>query len=163
MFDQVELNQLYQYAMALCQQREDAYDILQSSLEKYLIELQRGGRTIRNDQSYMRRLIRNRFIDLYRHQQRWANEPFEEASSYDISPVSLEQYCIDADSLEKIWQKISPQDRDILYHWVVLGYSTDEACEQLDMSRGSFLSRIHRLRKRLQASDGDTEKGATTL
>lgn len=163
MFNEFELNSLYQYAMTLCQQRDDAYDLLQSSLEKYLLELKRGGRTIHNNQAFVRRLIRNRFIDQFRYHQRWASEPFEEASSYDISPVSLEQHCIDSDSLEKIWQQISPQDRDILYHWVVLGYSTDEACEQLNMSRGSFLSRVHRLRVRLQTSDDAAEKGATKL
>jgi RNA polymerase sigma factor (sigma-70 family) len=158
MFDAAELNRLYQYAMTLCQQRDDAYDLLQSSLEKYLLELRCDRGIIHNDQAYMRRLIRNRFIDQYRYQQRWASESYEEASSHDISPINIEQHFIDSNSLENIWKQISPQDRDILYHWVVLGYSTDEACKQLNMNRGSFLSRIHRLRNRLRVSDGDGDE-----
>ena len=46
--------------------------------------------------------------------------------------------------------ELAPLDRDILYHWAVLGYSTDETCAQLDLPRGTLLSRIHRLRKTLQ-------------
>jgi RNA polymerase sigma factor (sigma-70 family) len=159
MLQETELNGLFQYAMVLCQQRDDAYDLLQSTVEKYLIEVKRGQRVIRNRQAYLHTLMRNRFIDHLRHQQRWRNEVFEESGTYDISPVCLEQVCIDKQELEHIWSGLPVLDRDILYHWAVLGYSTDEACEQLDIPRGTFLSRIHRLRKTLQREAKESPRG----
>lgn len=150
------LNALFQYAMVLCRQRDDAYDLLQAALEKYLIEIKRGSNTIDHPEAFVRTMIRNRFIDSQRYRQRWQNQPFEESATYDISPSCLEQLAIDRDSLQRVWAVLSPQDRDILYHWAVLGYSTDEACQQLDLPRGTFLSRIHRLRTKLsEQQDAD--------
>lgn len=153
------LNSLFQYAMSLSNHRDNAYDLLQSALEKYLSRLQQPGTTIDNPQAFLQTLIRNQFIDQYRYQQRWPSETFEEFASYDISPLSLEQLAIDTDSLQRIWRQLSPQDRDILYHWAILGYSTDEACELLGMARGTFLSRIHRLRKQLNTKPIDKAPG----
>jgi RNA polymerase sigma-70 factor (ECF subfamily) len=149
MFDERGLNRLYQYAMALSQQRDDAYDLLQAAIEKYLIEVKCQRQKIDNPEAFVRTLIRNRFMDQCRHKKRWDSDRYEETASYDISPLTLEKICIDDDSVKKIWQLLSPQDRDIFYHWAVLGYSTDESCEKLGMARGTFLSRIHRLRKNL--------------
>ncbi|MGK0442989.1 MAG: RNA polymerase sigma-70 factor (ECF subfamily) [Pseudohongiellaceae bacterium] len=149
MFDEVGLNRLYQYAMALCQQRDDAYDLMQTAIEKYLIELKCQRQIINNPEAFVRTLIRNRFIEQCRHDKRWDSDSYEETAAYDISPLTLEKICIDDDSVKQIWLLLSPLDRDIFYHWAVLGYSTDEACEKLGMARGTFLSRIHRLRKQL--------------
>jgi RNA polymerase sigma-70 factor (ECF subfamily) len=150
MLGETDLNDLFQYAFTLCRHRQDAYDLLQSGVEKYLIEVKRGGKTIDNPPGFVRTVIRHRYIDQYRRDQRWPSDSFEESASYDISPVDLEQACIDEQHLHRIWDSLSPIDRDILYHWAVLGYSTDEACAELGMARGTFLSRIHRLRKNLQ-------------
>ena len=151
MLDETELQTLYQYAMVLSQHRDDAYDLLQSAVESYLIKVKRGTQVIECPVAYVRTLIRNRYIDHYRYRKRWQSESFEELALYDISPVDLEQVVIDSNELQGIWTQLSVEDRDILYHWAVLGYSTDEACALLDMPRGTFLSRIHRLRKRCQA------------
>lgn len=157
--DEQLLDSLFQYAMSLSNHRDNAYDLLQSAMEKYLSRLQQPGTSIDNPKAFLQTLIRNQFIDQYRYRQRWPSESFEEFSSYDISPLSLEQFTVDADSLHRIWQQLSPQDRDILYHWAILGYSTDEACELLGMARGTFLSRIHRLRKKLDTQFIDNAPG----
>ena len=149
MLSKTELNSAYQYAYTLCQDPQDASDLLQAALEKYLIEVKRKQRCIDNPVGFVRTLIRHRCIDLFRQRQRWFSEAFEEGATYDISPIDLEKLYIDGRQLQQIWQQLSPGDRDILYHWAVLGYSTDEACEQLGIPRGTLLSRIHRLRKAL--------------
>jgi RNA polymerase sigma factor (sigma-70 family) len=150
-----QLNSLYQYALALSNHRDDAYDLLQSAVEKYLIEVKCQTRAIENPPAFVRTLIKNRYIDQFRYRQRWHSEPYEDSAAYDISTDSLEQTCIDADSLRRIWADLAVQDRDILYHWAVLGYSTDEVCERLAIPRGTHLSRIHRLRKTVQAKHQD--------
>lgn len=153
-----QLNALYRYAMTLCQHRENAYDLLQSALEKYLIAIKCQPDSIENPLAFVRTLIRNRYIDQYRYAQRWDSERFAEGAAYDISPLDPQQVCIDAQTLQGIWSELRAQDRDILYHWAVLGHSTDEACALLDMPRGTFLSRIHRLRRKLQ-SDSRAQEG----
>jgi len=147
-----QLNGLYQYAYTLCQQADDAYDLLQSAMESYLVKCKCQTQRIETPEAYVRTLIRHRFIDLYRHRQRWDAQPYEEASNYDISPVDCEKLTVDGQALEKVWPQIDPLDRDILYHMAVLGYSTDECCQLLQMPRGSLLSRLHRLRKHWQSS-----------
>jgi len=146
-----QLQSLYQYAVVLSQHRDDAYDLLQSAIESYLVTVKRGNEAIECPLAYVRALIRNRYIDHYRYRQRWQSETFEELALYDISPVNIEKLVIDAIEIKGLWAQLSVEDRDILYHWAVLGYSTDEACELLEMPRGTFLSRIHRLRKRCQS------------
>ncbi len=146
-----ELNTLFQYALALSRQRDEAYDLLQGALEKYLIEIKCRRDPIASPIAYVRTLIRNRLIDTHRYNKRWNTEHYDEENSrHDVTPVDLEQFCIDAQSLESVWAQLSTLDRDILYQWAVLGYTTDEVCQRMDMPRGTFLSRIHRLRKKLQ-------------
>lgn len=147
---EAQLNDLYRYAMALCRQRDNAYDLLQSALEKYLVAVKSRETVIENPLAYLRTLIRNGYIDRYRYDQRWDSEPFAEGAVYAISPVDPAQICIDQQTLESIWADLSALDRDILYHWAVLGHSTDETCALLAMPRGTLLSRIHRLRNKLQ-------------
>ncbi len=163
MFDKAGLNRLYQYAMVLCQQQHDAHDLLQIAMEKYLIEIKRKRQSVNNPEAFVRRLIRNRFIDQYRYHQRWDAESFEEAASYDITPVTLEKTIIDSDELEKLWGFLSPCERDIFYHWAVLGYTTDEACEVLEIPRGTFLSRIHRVRKQLNIHFNENDQEGQAL
>ena len=152
--DKPQLQQLYQYAMVLTQQHDSAQDLLQTAVEHYLLEIKRG-KYIQQKMAYLRTTIRNRFIDHYRSQQRWQDEPFQEETPHDISPLDLEQLHIQQQTLERVWQTLSPEDREILYHWAVLGYSTDEACDLLAMPRGTFLSRIHRLRKRCETQQDE--------
>ena len=145
-----DLNTLYQYAFVLCQDHNQAQDLLQASIEILLRELQQK-KDIKNPLQYVRTVIRNKFIDQYRQQVNLPHDSYEESSAYDISPIDLENWQIQQSILETIWQQLPPLDRDILYHWAVLGYSTDEACELLQLPRGTFLARIHRLRKKYQA------------
>ncbi len=154
--DADQLNRLYQYAMLLCQQRDDAYDLLQGAVEKYLLASRQ--RPVDKPMAFLRRLIRNRFIDDYRHRRRWDCCPYEEAASYDISPLNLEQLSIDQDRLDYIWPQLQAKDRLILYHWAVLGYSLAEISEQLQIARGTLLSRLHRLRQHWLKHDDDQQR-----
>ncbi|MFT7559968.1 MAG: RNA polymerase sigma factor (sigma-70 family) [Flavobacteriales bacterium] len=175
MIDNAGLQSLYQYAMSLCQSRDDAYDLSQHAVEKYLSRSRTNDLTdhdpARQDLApqdrapqnlaaqdlnpqekgaYLRRAVRNKFIDNYRSDQRWDSESYEENSAYDISLQPLEQNIIAMDELDKIWRLLEPVDRDILYHWAILGMSASEAATELGLARGTILSRIHRLRKTLE-------------
>lgn len=154
-FDKDQLNQLYQYAMTLAQQPADAYDLLQASLERYLVAINTT-KTIDNPTAYVRTLIRNRFIDQYRYDRRWNLTRYAHESQFpvaiDLSFSSLEELHIRSDLVSKIWQQISPMDRDILYHWAILGFTTQETSELLEIPKGTLLSRVHRLRLQFKTS-----------
>ncbi len=151
-FDQDTLNKLYRYCRSLCDQDNDAFDLLQSSVERCL------GSPPDNpgaSYAYAMRVIRNKFIDQYRRKQVVAFEPFDEAAhavDYDIA--SLEDVVLDRLELEQIWPSLTVIEREILFLWAVEGYSTDEVASQLGKPRNSVLSIIHRMRKRLKERVG---------
>lgn len=142
-----DIQALFRYAMTLCRHKENAEDILHASLEKYFVKLEEGS-VIHNTMAFIRASIRNRFIDGYRQQQTRSEEPFEEQADYDISPIDIESLTINERALKQVWATLNTNEREALYYWAVLGMSTDEVCRELDITRGTFLSRIHRLRKR---------------
>lgn len=165
MFDQQALNKFYQYAVSLCGQEADAYDLLQSALEKFLRAQKNTLSTLDNPSAYMRRIIRNLYIDHYRRNQRQASDEFDEdqhSSVSDISSQSLEQIIIDRDTLQSLWQFLSDKERELLYMWAVLGHTIDEIASELECPRGTLLARIHRLRKKLQTlPSSDKNTGAS--
>lgn len=149
----------YRYAYALCVNEDEAYELLQGAIESYLTIAAKSnsGQSIYNPPAYIRTLIRNNFIDKHRYQARWQQEAYEESASYDISPVDIEHFTITQQQANNLWQRLNPRDRDLLYHWAILGHSTDEVCELCDIARGTFLSRMHRLRKTLKKHDAEQD------
>jgi len=156
MIEETELQELFRYAMLLTQQRDDALDLLQSSVESYIRKTTVDRIKVNEPKAYIRTSIRNQFFDGSRKDKRWQYETFAEETHYDISPIDLESFHILQEDAENLWAELDSRDRDILYHWVILGYSTDEACQALNLSRGTFLSRMHRLRKRYAHTSSKT-------
>lgn len=146
MLDKKQFNQLYQYCYSLTGDRTAAFDLLQSGLEKYL---KAAGNT-QNNLPYIRKIIRNHFIDQLRRDSRASFEQIENNSAVDIESHTLEHLVIQEDTLEKLWQQLTAPEREILYLWAVLGCTTDEIARLQDCPKGTVLSRIHRLRKKLQ-------------
>ncbi|MBI1425666.1 MAG: sigma-70 family RNA polymerase sigma factor [Gammaproteobacteria bacterium] len=153
MIDKELMQRLFAYAMVLCRHRDDALDLLQSCLESCLGSIRKHKTDVKDPEAFVRASIRNRFIDGFHGRARWQNEPYEEGGVYDISPLDIEHITIQQHELSIIWEQLEVRDRDILYHWAVLGYSTDEVCEKLGLARGTLLSRLHRLRQKFAPSD----------
>lgn len=152
MFDKEYLNSLYKYCFALMADEHKAYDLLQSSIEKFL---KIDSDVIENKRAYMRKTIRNQFIDVMRKQAKFDEEEFDDTVTYvDMDISSLENLIADRFDVEAIWQKLTPSEREIMYFWAVEGYTTSELSEMIGISRGTLLSRIYRLRKRLENDIG---------
>ena len=144
------LNELFRYCFALTGNESDAYDLLQTSIEKYL---RKAIMSVKNEAAYLKRIIRNQYIDEYRKQIRVDIEQFDEVVTHvDMDTRSLEQIVASQRQIESIWQQLSDDEREILYFWAVEGYSTSELASFLDVPRGTLLSKIHRLRIRLEES-----------
>jgi len=149
MFDQDLLNRLFRYCCTLCSQESDAFDLLQSGVERCLRSPPSQSKAT---YSYASRIIRNLFIDQLRREKKLVYEEFDETHhfiDYDIS--SLEALAMNRDELDQIWTSLSVVEREILYLWAVEGYSTAEVAKHLTMPRNSVLSIVHRMRRRLIA------------
>lgn len=146
MFDQNSLNQLYSYAMTLCSEPQDAYDLLHQCLETYLSK----NLNAQNPSAYLRRMIRNRFIDQYRQQGRILLEQDLPGQALAIGTQCLEQLCAHQEELNQIWDILDAKERELLYFWAWLEMNAREIAEELEVPRGTVLSRIHRLRKKIQ-------------
>ena len=148
------LNNLYGYCFALAGNETEAYDLLQSSVEKYL---QTDTESIRNEKAFIKKIIRNHYIDEYRKQSRVSLEQFDEAVTYvDMNTKPMERMIASQLQVESVWQELSSSEREILYFWAVEGYSTSELAAFLQIPRGTLLSKIHRLRIRLEEKFDDT-------
>lgn len=168
LFDKQQLNQLYRYCYALTVHRDDAYDLLQSALEKYL---KNPPSASYSESAYLRRIIRNQFIDNVR---RINNVKFEsldtgtsegtfddtfkspyETNSFNSQDVisinsnALDEMLINEEMVDWIWSILDTVEREIVFLWAVEGYTAVEVSTELDMPRGTVLSRIHRLRKKI--------------
>ena len=153
MFDHDTLNRLYRYSRSLCEQDSDAFDLLQSALERCVkVPPREPAAAV----SYAIRIIRNLFIDQRRSDARVMLEPFEEqgvALDFDLS--GLEDLVLDRTELEVAWAELTIVEREIMYLWAVEGYSTDEVARHLEKPRNTVLSITHRMRQRLKDRFGE--------
>ena len=151
--DRDNFNKLYGFAYCLAGDAQEAEDLLHTSLEK---ALRTGLKGVDNKNAYLRTIIRNLWYDELRKKEVRRN--YEETTAKDET-ISLEEpdptlWMLDEIQLERCWQTISDEHRELLYYWCVLGMSTSEISAELDVPRGTILSRIHRLKKQLQKDMG---------
>ena len=152
MYDRDTLNRLYRYCRAFCDQESDAFDLLQTALERCVKTPPRDPTA---KVAYAMRAIRNTFIDQLRSNARASFEPFEENSvTLEFDLASLEDTILDRDELEQAWSEMTLIEREILYLWAVEGYSTTEVATHLEKPRNTVLSIIHRMRQRLRRRFG---------
>lgn len=161
MIEQQQLNQLYRYCYALSLHRDNAYDLLQTALEKYL---RHPARNKHQEMAYLRRIIRNQFIDNTRRDKRIGFESYDELGNSQqnvendvlaIGTQGLENLLINEQQIEQIWLILDASEREIIFLWAVEGYTAAEIASELEIPRGTVLSKIHRLRKKVLASQND--------
>ncbi len=148
MFDAKQLNSLYRYCFTLTGEEHQSYDLLQSSIEKFLKADSDG---IENKSAYIKKIIRNHYIDECRKHSKIEEEQYDETVTYvDMNTDSLEKIVASQYQVEAVWRQLTVSEREIMYFWAVEGYTTDELADFLEIPRGTLLSKIHRLRKRIE-------------
>lgn len=154
--DRKNLQKLYRYAYTLTADEDDAYDLLQSAIET---SLNKPADRTATSTAYIRTIMKNRYIDEYRHQQSFPQENIDDHVPVSLDESSLENVVIASHDLALLWKTLEPLDREVLFFWAVEGFSMQEIADKLEVSRGTLLSRVHRLRKRLQAEAGVEQRG----
>lgn len=151
MLDKKQLNQLYRFAISLTHHDDQAYDLLQSCLEKYLKQKHRD---IASPIAYMKQTIRNEFIDQTRKKrfQCELTPELSDAMDYEQAQqeTSLEDLHIRQEEVDSLLGTMSPEERELLYLWSVVEYTIDEIAELKQVPRGTLSSQLHRLKKRIQ-------------
>lgn len=145
-FNRVEMNNLYRYGYALCNNQDDAYDLLQYALEKYLHKLDRHNDA--SDLAYVRTTMRNRFIDEYRRSTRFPEEEYDDGLLVAIDETALEDVVVAQLDLEIMWKELNTVEREVLYYWAIEGMTAQEIAVQIGVARGTVLSRLYRIRKK---------------
>ena len=146
MFEPADWNRLYQYCFSLTKDPDAAYDLLQSAMERLL---QQSPGSVQSAKAYVRSICRNLFIDQYRRQHRYPTDSIDDTDPVAISTSSLEQVMIDKDLIGWVFAQLSPEQSELIYLWSVEGMTAKEIASELHIPIGSVLSRIHRIRKKL--------------
>lgn len=151
-FDRPVLQRLFRYGCTLCNNQDDACDLLQYALEKILQNP--FSRQHASDLAYVRAIMRNRFIDEYRRSNRFPEQSYDDNSTVAMDETSLEDMVIAQVDLEIVWEILDPFEREILYYWAVEEMTAQEISSQIDVPRGTVLSRIYRVRKKVESEIG---------
>ncbi|WP_220720761.1 RNA polymerase sigma factor [Agarivorans litoreus] len=147
------LNQLYRYGFSLCHSSEQAYELLQSCCEKVL----QKDPPPEPLQPYMMRVIRNEFIDNFRRKKLELvvdEDQYIDASIVEKSLQNMELLLIDQQHVGLVMERLSEDERELLYLWAVEGLSVQEIAITSGVARGTLLSRVSRLKKRLSDEFG---------
>lgn len=160
LFSRDMLDRMFRYCRALTGEEAGAYDLLQDGLERYL----RLTDPAEHPEALLRRILRNRFIDTRRAARRWGLEPLQDdAGALSHGFHGLEEILIVQDDLARIWLHLTPLERELLHLWAVEGYTVQEIAELVDEPRGTLLSRLHRLRRRMLAWQAEQTQDAKVL
>ncbi len=151
MLDKELLNQLYRFAISLTNNDDQAYDLLQTCVEKYL---KANLADIEMPVAYLKRMIRNEFIDQTR-KKRFYQEVEPEvlcriSDQNSLDALSLEDVFVQQSEVTALLGTMQPEERELLYLWAVEEYTIDEIAQIKQVPRGTLLSKLHRLKKRVQ-------------
>lgn len=144
MLERSELQKLYQYSFALTKNASDAHDLLQTALEKWV----RQGKKGYAPASYVRKIIRNQFIDDCRRKQCIAFEALEDDAPAVMNDRMLEQQMIDESLVDQVMDQLNHAEREVLFLSAVMDYSATEIATEMKTSRGTILSRLFRVKKK---------------
>lgn len=147
--DDSMLQGLFQYCFALTTQREAALDLVQDAVERAI----RQPALLKNPIAYLKTIARHRFYDLQKLQGRQRLEALEALDEVADEESLLENIISDQRILSEIWLELSVGEREVVFLWAVDGLSAAQIARELEIPRGTVLSRLHRLRTKLSAKN----------
>jgi RNA polymerase sigma-70 factor (ECF subfamily) len=151
-------NSAYLLALQLLGNRDDALDVAQEAMLRFLSTLGRiePGRAVR---PWLLAIVRNQARDLWRRQR------VRRAESIEADPDGLVSQVVDAgpgpeeearraELRRRVWRAIaslSPEHREIVVLRDFHGLSYDELAHAIGIPIGTVMSRLHAARQRLRA------------
>lgn len=144
--DKQQLDQLYRYCYALTTDRDNAYDLLQTAIKKYLENpIRQSAATL----PYIRKIIRNQFIDDARRAKCVAFESIESTETIALDTMALDNLLINEELVDIAWSALNAAEREVMYLCSVEGYTAAEISAETNVPRGTVLSRLYRIRHKV--------------
>lgn len=153
-----DLQILYRYCYSLTNNKNEADDLLQSGLEKWI----KSAKSNDTNLAYIRKIIRNQFIDQCRRKKLVVFEPFDHTMPLMMSSESMEQAVIDTQEIDLLMNKLNAGERETLFLWAVLEYSASEIATETGEPRGTILSRLYRIKSKMNAENPQNQASVRT-
>jgi RNA polymerase sigma-70 factor (ECF subfamily) len=155
MLTETDYQNLFKYGVALTGNEDDGFELLQQALENYIRAQSSASNApcIEKPMAYIRRSIKNLYIDRLRHHQKFQQVNYEES---ELEPIliseanTLEDVLITKQEFQFCWSLMSVDERELLYLSAIEGYTVQEIADDLAMKKGTLLSKLHRLKARLR-------------
>ena len=141
------LNRGYRYALSLTHNKDDAFDLVQST---YLKLLEKSKPLVI---SYLIATLRNLYIDNKRREGlklKWQNQT-SKTTSYEPN-FTVEPF------LEKILSELPVREREIIFLSIVEEYTAQEISDLMNIPRGTILSILSRTKQKLKTKLEEKEK-----
>ena len=154
MFNKEELNQLYRYALSLSAHEQMACDLVQEALERYL---KKPVASVEKPSAYIRTIIRHLYFDLERHKKRVPMVSIENDGISYIGAVdddAMIDVLINQQELHRLLAGLNAEENELLYLWAVEEHTIAEIAGIYERPRGTILSKLHRLKKRIRVQLG---------
>lgn len=139
------LNTGYRYACALRIEPSDAEDLVQ---EAWLKVVRAYGTRI--TRPVFLRIIRNLYIDNYRHAKRYQHVPIDDTPYLVDSYAEQSVMNVGDPQLNRCLARLRVPEREALFLTVIEGYTAEEVGRLTHSPRGTVLSLIHRARMKMQ-------------
>ncbi|TAE29626.1 MAG: RNA polymerase sigma factor [Cytophagales bacterium] len=144
--------QFYGYAMSVCMRytrsRDEALDVVNDGFLKVFTRLDQYDST-QPFKGWLRRIMINTALDLYRASVRHQHEDINEAQAASTDVADAYSQLAHEELIELI-QHLSPAYRLVFNLYVIDGYSHDEIAARLSISVGSSKSNLARARENLR-------------
>jgi len=155
MLTDVDYQNLFKYGVTLTGNEDDAFELLQQSIENFIRNQKStvDKKHILKPAAYIRRSIKNLFIDKMRHDQKFHHIDYDEC---ELEPIlitedqSIEEILITKQEFQSCWSMMDVDERELLYLFAIEGYTVQEIADDLGVKKGTLLSKIHRLKARLR-------------
>jgi RNA polymerase sigma-70 factor (ECF subfamily) len=140
MIKEDELNKLFKYALSLCRQEEQAWDLVHDAVlnsRKYILI---------NKEAYLKRMVRNAFYDELKRRAR--NIDFNEELA--TNQLNIEEEMQNKNEINFLLSKLSSEEREILFLHYVEGYSYKEISKLSGMKVGTIMSKLSRSKDKMR-------------
>ncbi len=149
------VNSLYRFACRLCQNAEDAEELVQSLLTKLFIKFDELNQ-VESLRPWLFRSLYNLYVDSYRKQQRLLKvispeEISDDMATPDKSPYEEAELTQYQSIIMRAIAQLNEQQRLVMLLHDAEGYTLTELSDILQTPLGTLKSRLHRARNHIKS------------
>lgn len=145
------LNCLLNIAYSNLHNKTDAEDAVQEAFQEVVRNPENFFNVAPNKRvAFMVAVVRNISVDIFNKKNKIPLEELDEEDSYDDNPFSFEENAIgkvSRDKMKSFLKTLPPLQRDVLTLRCLMGFSTAETAEKLNISQSAVKKRLRLAKK----------------